>query len=192
MNTAKSDDAFALFMKSNLPHLETEERYFMTEGEGEYDDEDFILMAVDGDKLKDKKDEKEIIEIVKESIEEICLNKKEGGELELLINCGCPTTVAGEDWIMKFIQNLSEEDKKKIVVRLTKRWYRFGSGERRQKALFMGNVVEMKRVKSGHYSIDIDVPKNLPKEEKGAKHLESEGDKKSGENDEKYGIFRRI
>ena len=47
---------------------------------------------------------------------------------EALLDCACPTTVTGVEWMEQFYNKLSADDKKKVVRKM----YRFGGGERRQ------------------------------------------------------------
>ena len=48
-----------------------------------------------------------------------------------LVDCACPTTVAGQNWIMKFIGRLSMEDKQKVKLFKSQKVFKFGGGERR-------------------------------------------------------------
>ena len=66
--------------------------------------------------------------LVGNTIEE-CLISKE--EHQVLIDCACPTTVAGVEWIKSFISKLNEEERKLVKVKKSARIYKFGGGEKR-------------------------------------------------------------
>ena len=134
----------------------------------------------------------------------VCLATAAHNEDSVLIDCACPTTVAGEKWIMGFIQKLSPEDKKRVKIEKSERMFKFGGGEKRKskcridfpcnlggknlrlraevidaelplllgnnslekanavlhigkkKAEIFGEVLDMKKTDSGHYSLWIN------------------------------------
>ena len=45
-----------------------------------------------------------------------------------VIDTGCSSTVAGQDWVNTFIETLTEKEKKSVVYRESKKYYKFGSG----------------------------------------------------------------
>ena len=52
-------------------------------------------------------------------------------ESRALIDCACPSTVAGLTWVKKMISQLTIAQKKKVIVESSNRIYKFGGGERR-------------------------------------------------------------
>ena len=48
--------------------------------------------------------------------DDVCLATSTKKEPNLLIDCACPTTVAGEKWIMGFIEQFSQDDKQRVQV----------------------------------------------------------------------------
>ena len=68
--------------------------------------------------------------VVKESPEEKGLVSVKDDEA--VLDCACPTTVTGVGWMNHFYNNLSPEDRKKVVRKASDKIYRFGEGESRQ------------------------------------------------------------
>ena len=48
-----------------------------------------------------------------------------------VVDCACPTTVAGEAWVQGFIQLLDEESRTLVQYYASKRTFKFGGGEKR-------------------------------------------------------------
>ena len=51
---------------------------------------------------------------------------------EAVVDCACPTTVAGEKWINEFISHIDTENRSHIRLIESKRIFKFGGGEKRQ------------------------------------------------------------
>ena len=68
--------------------------------------------------------------VVKESSEDKGLVSVKDDEA--VLDCACPTTVTGVEWMEHFYRNLSAEDRKKVVRKASDKMYRFGEGESRQ------------------------------------------------------------
>ena len=101
----KAKQDLGLFMKANLPH-----------GSG-----------IDTTLFTEVTETTELV-LVANTIDE-CLISKE--EHQVLIDCACPTTVAGVEWIKSFISKLNEEERKLVKVKKSARIYKFGGGEKR-------------------------------------------------------------
>ena len=55
----------------------------------------------------------------------MCEETEEKGVLD----CGCTSPVAGENWIKEFIKGLSDKDKKNIIQDKSDKTFKFGGGE---------------------------------------------------------------
>ena len=51
---------------------------------------------------------------------------------EGVVDCACPTTVAGEKWVRDFIRHLSNEFKSSVETAASERVFKFGGGEKRK------------------------------------------------------------
>ena len=150
-------------------------------------------------------DESDNVLIVEEPLEELILVTTE--EKEVLVDCACPNTVSGKNWIEEFYQSLDEDDKSKVIISESEKTFKFGGGERRkslgkvvfpchlggmnikirtevveaelplllgnsmlkkvdavlyiarEKALIMGKETKMRETQSGHFSIQLELPK---------------------------------
>ena len=192
----KSD--LAHFVKTNLPHINEDMTFYVTgdhQSEVEAEREEFV-MFVNTSQVDDN------VILITEEIK--CLAATITQEDCVLIDCACPTTVAGEKWIMSFIEGLSVEDKKRVKMEKSDRMFKFGGGEQRKskcllefpcslggknirlraevidaelplllgnnslekaeavlyigqkKAEIFGEVLDMNRTDSGHYSLSIN------------------------------------
>ena len=189
----KSD--LAHFVKTNLPHITQDLTFFVSDEQGHHEQEDLVMFV----NTQAKADE---VTLITEDM--VCLATAVENEDCVLIDCACPTTVAGEKWIMGFIKNLSPEDKKRVKLEQSERMFKFGGGEKRKskcllefpcnlggkniklrsevidaelplllgnnslekadavlhigkkKAEIFGDVLEMKKTNSGHYSLSIN------------------------------------
>ena len=72
--------------------------------------------------------EKTELVVVANTIEKCMISKEKH---QVLIDCACPTTVAGVDWIKSFISKLNEKERKMVKVKKSARIYKFGGGEKR-------------------------------------------------------------
>ena len=120
----KSD--LAHFIKTNLPHIAEDITFFVSNDQqihAESDTEE-LVMFVNADGVDDE------VVLLTEDI--VCLATAAHGEDSVLIDCACPTTVAGEKWIMDFIQKLSPEDKKRVKIEKSERMFKFEGGEKRK------------------------------------------------------------
>ena len=91
-------------MKTNLPHINEDLTFFVTgdrQSEVETEGEEYV-MFVNTSQIDDE------VVLITEEIK--CLAAAVTQEDCVLIDCACPTTVAGEKWIMSFIERLSTED----------------------------------------------------------------------------------
>ena len=66
-----------------------------------------------------------------------CTNNEDNNRLMDLVNesrgyaildSGCTNTVCGEEWMSLFIQNLSEQDREKMVIAPSAQKFTFGDG----------------------------------------------------------------
>ena len=162
----------------------------------------FMKSIVENQSSGDDSDE---VMIVEESLEELILVTAE--EKDALVDCACPNTVTGKEWIEDFCSNLDEIDKLKVTVSESSKTFKFGGGERRkslgkvvfpchmggmnikvgtevieaelplllgnsllkkvdavlyiarEKAMMLGSEIRMRETKTGHYSIQIELPK---------------------------------
>ena len=71
----------------------------------------------------------ELTLLVQSRLEDLCLATKDRSRNIALVDCACPTTVAGQDWIKDYVLSLPQENKP--VVEKSERVYKFGGGERR-------------------------------------------------------------
>ena len=106
-DNAKKD--LGLFMKANLPQYSSSEQAFFT----------------------NVSEKKELVLVASTMQQCQCFISKEEEEHQVLIDCACPTTVAGMEWVKSFISSLTEQDKKLVQVEASVRIYKFGGGERR-------------------------------------------------------------
>ena len=106
--TPKAD--LGLFMQTNVPSFRVQET-FLIEEESLKDEEEIVLIA--------------------DSIDQLSPTTEAKSTSGALIDCACPTTVAGTRWIEEFIEKLSPSQKKKIKAELSKRVFKFGGGEKR-------------------------------------------------------------
>lgn len=67
----------------------------------------------------------EIVLVVDTELEVLCLSNNQDGNFAL-VDCACPTTVAGVDWMKNFIKNFTEERKQEIKFNKSNRMYKFG------------------------------------------------------------------
>ena len=182
--TPKAD--LGLFMHTNVQNFRVEDT-FLVEEESLKDEEDIVLIA--------------------DSLDKLCPTTEMKSTSVALIDCACPTTVAGTRWIKEFMEKLPPSQKKKIKYEQSKRVFKFGGGEKRNSKaavilpcniagknvsiktevveadipLLVGNTtlkkadailyisknevellgvkIAMKETKSGHFSIEIKIPK---------------------------------
>ena len=73
----------------------------------------------------------ELVLITRDTLEDLVLISMESA-LQALIDCACPSTVAGEAWWKEFRSRLAEEDQRKVIVKDSKKVYKFGGGEKRK------------------------------------------------------------
>ena len=194
----KSD--LAHFVKTNLPHIDENLTFFVSHDQQSHVDTDSedLVMFVNTEEVDDE------VVLLAEDI--VCLATAADNEDCVLIDCACPTTVAGEKWIMAFIEKLSPEDKKRVKLEKSERMFKFGGGEKREskclldfpcnlggknlrlrsevidaelplllgnnslekagavlhigkrKVEIFGEVLDMKKTDSGHYSLVISNP----------------------------------
>ena len=107
-NPSKAD--LGLFMQTNVPNLRVEETFLVDE-EGLNTEEEIVLIA--------------------DSLDQLCPTAGMKSMSVALIDCACPTTVAGTRWIEEFIEKLPPSQKKKIKSEQSKRVFKFGGGEKR-------------------------------------------------------------
>ena len=81
-------------------------------------------------------EEEELTLVMNESLEDLALLTVE--KSYVLIDCACPSTVTGKEWMNQFFNSLNEEDKSKVSVEESMKVYKFGGGERRKS---LGKVV---------------------------------------------------
>ena len=55
-----------------------------------------------------------------------------------VVDCACPTTVAGETWMRDFLEQLDQETKKMVKTFSSERVFKFGGGKKR---VSMGVVI---------------------------------------------------
>ena len=65
--------------------------------------------------------------LITDCLENLCLLSQAEG-MRSLIDCACPTTVAGLIWMKQFISQLSNEHKQQILIAESERIYKFGGG----------------------------------------------------------------
>jgi hypothetical protein len=64
------------------------------------------------------------------TVEELVLITR-SEELRSLLDCACPTTVTGLEWLKTLLSRLSGKDKKSVEIFPSNRVYKFGGGEKR-------------------------------------------------------------
>ena len=121
------------FVKTNLPHVTTPMTLFTTT-------EDSQSLSPNGNNVCQNE---ELVMLMNHSCagdnndDEVCLATSTKKETNLLIDCACPTTVAGEKWIMGFNEQFFKEDKQRVQVKSSKKIFKFGGGEtRKSKCIF--------------------------------------------------------
>ena len=106
----------SLFMRHNFPKSGVETVHFTREersyGESGGSSEEIVLLA--------------------DSLETLCLVCPEETSMLALIDCACPTTVAGQVWVSQFLGLLSPSDLDKVKLDSSSKIYKFGGGERRR------------------------------------------------------------
>ena len=107
-----------IFLASNV-YKDNEQSTFFMGVENDTDDDDDLVLVV-----------------CKESLEELVLISVD--KSSVLLDCACPTTVAGKNWMKEFLGTLSEEDRSKVVIQESEKVYKFGGGEKRKS---MGKVI---------------------------------------------------
>ena len=75
-------------------------------------------------------DEDEVF-IVNETLDNLVLIQLSTHQ-QALVDCACPTTVAGEKWVRDFVNNLNEQCKSLLVPIESDRMFKFGGGEKRK------------------------------------------------------------
>ena len=103
----------SLFMRVNSAGLQVDQAFFMMD-ETKITQKESLL--------------KEEIVLLTEKLEKLCLVTG-NNENRTLIDCACPNTVAGTDWLKHFISQLSENQKQRMEVKESQRVYKFGGGE---------------------------------------------------------------
>ena len=68
-----------------------------------------------------------------------------------IIDSGCSSTVAGEEWLNTYLDALSEHKKVDVVYRNSNKWFKFGGGE-----------LLSDKTSSGIYVIDLGTFDNKP------------------------------
>ena len=105
-NKSKKSE-LGLFIEANIPTvtlLTTEEEYKHTDG-------DLVLY-------------------IKDNLEELVLVALASGN-KALIDCACPTSVSGRKWIVDFLAQLTEDQRKMIRIENSEKVFKFGGGEKR-------------------------------------------------------------
>ena len=93
-------------------------------------DEEVPASTQDGEGGVPHEDEEELILLVENCLEDLCLAVDEDRNIAL-IDSACPTTVAGIEWIRSFASCLPENQKKHLKIEKSSRVYKFGGGEKR-------------------------------------------------------------
>ena len=185
----------SLFMRVNSAGLQVDQAFFMMN---------------EPKTLKENLLKEELV-FLTEKLEKLCLVTR-NEENRSLIDCACPNTVAGTEWLKHFISQLPETEKQRMEVMESNRVYKFGGGEMRPskclvrlpcnlagknvilstevveadiplligdsslekanavlhiapcKVELMGNMIPMEKTASGHFSIEIKIPKPEDKE----------------------------
>ena len=104
-NKSKKSE-LGLFIEANIPTvtlLTTEEEYKHTDG-------DLVLY-------------------IKDNLEELVLVALASGN-KALIDCACPTSVSGRKWIVDFLAQLTEDQRKMIRIENSEKVFKFGGGEK--------------------------------------------------------------
>ena len=142
-----------LFMQVNTPSMQAAEAMFLIEAV-----EDFERDEIDTTRDED-------IVLLSNTLEELGLDKNKKEDVSIaLIDCACPTTVAGSQWAKDFVSKLSLSQKDKIKTEATQRVFKFGGGEKRKSKVALtlpcniGTKMNMEETGSGHFSIKIETP----------------------------------
>ena len=104
--TSDARNELGLMMTTEVPHGVTETLLCM---DSQWDEELCLLTA---------------------TMEELVLITR-SEELRSLLDCACPTTVTGLEWLKTLLSRLSEKDKKSVEILPSNRVYKFGGGEKR-------------------------------------------------------------
>ena len=150
----KASENLAHFVKTNLPHISEDLTFFVANNEKEQiesETEDLVMF------VNTNVSEDEVI-LITEDI--VCLATAIPKEDSVLIDCACPTTVAGEQWIMAFIQKLSPEDKKRVKLEKSERMFKFGGGEKRKSKCLLEFPCNLggKNIRLRSEVIDAEIP----------------------------------
>jgi hypothetical protein len=185
----------SLFMRVNSAGLQVDQAFFMMN---------------EPKTLKENLLKEELV-FLTEKLEKLCLVTR-NEENRSLIDCACPNTVAGTEWLKHFISQLTETQKQRMEVMESNRVYKFGGGEVRPskclvrlpcnlagknvtlstevveadipllignsslekanavlhiapcKVELMGSQIPMEKTASGHFSIELKIPKPEDKE----------------------------
>ena len=77
-----------------------------------------------------------------------------------LVDCACPRTVAGLEWVKSFMEGLSKDERSKINLRGSTRVFRFGGGETR-KSLYVVDLpclIANRKIKLRTEVVAADIP----------------------------------
>ena len=138
-----------LFMQVNTPSMQAAEAMFLIEAV-----EDFERDEIDTTRDED-------IVLLSNTLEELGLDKNKKEDVSIaLIDCACPTTVAGSQWAKDFVSKLSLSQKDKIKTEATQRVFKFGGGEKRKSkvALTLPCNIGGRRVQIKTEVVDADFP----------------------------------
>ena len=87
-------------------------------------------LAIDCEERVTNEDDEELILLVENSLEDLCLTMGEDRNIAL-VDSACPTTVAGMEWIRSFASSLPENQRKLLKTEISSWVYKFGGGEKR-------------------------------------------------------------
>ena len=124
VHPAKQDAArkeLGLFMATE-GSVKGEVEHFTMHSETVKPSEDFCLIMG----CKQENEEKELV-LISSCMEELCLISQDKIQ-RALIDCACPTTVTGLEWLKKFLVRLSKEEKDLIKIEDSEKIYKFGGG----------------------------------------------------------------
>ena len=68
--------------------------------------------------------------LITESLSTLCLLTKNEKRIGI-VDCACPTTVAGVDWMVGFNESLDERARNQVCIEPSNRMFKFGGGEKR-------------------------------------------------------------
>ena len=77
--------------------------------------------------MTDNNKDEELV-LITEPLEVLCL--KVDDKHVCLVDCACPTTVAGLGWMEEYIRSIPEDQKNQIKFEKSERMYKFGGGEK--------------------------------------------------------------